>query len=73
MTDTVQSNRFLLNADEVAHRLNISRTSLYQWLSSGRIPSPIRLGRHSLWRAEEIRQWVAAGCPPRSRWKPSLN
>jgi len=45
----------------------------YQWLASGRVPSPVKLGRRALWRFDEIRQWVAAGCPPRSRWKPTLN
>jgi hypothetical protein len=29
------------------------------------IPRPIRMGRTPLWPYEELRAWVAAGCPDR--------
>ena len=60
----------LLDAAGLARLLSVSRSALYQWLASGRVPSPVKLGRRALWRLDEIRRWVAAGCPPRSRWKP---
>jgi predicted DNA-binding transcriptional regulator AlpA len=70
MSDT---EPLLLDAAGLARLLSVSRSGLYQWLASGRVPSPVRLGRRALWRAGEIRQWVDAGCPPRARWKPTLN
>jgi predicted DNA-binding transcriptional regulator AlpA len=39
------------------------------WDAAGRIPRPIRIGRSTLWRAEELRAWVAAGCPCRREWE----
>jgi excisionase family DNA binding protein len=60
--------RLLLNAREVAQLLNVSRSTIYALHSAGRIPLPVRLGRAVRWRADELREWVAAGCPPRNRW-----
>jgi hypothetical protein len=34
-----------------------------------RIPAPIRLGGRTLWRTEELRLWVEAGCPGRKEWE----
>ena len=60
--------RLLLNASEVAQLLNVSRSTIYALRSSGCIPLPVRLGRAVRWRADELREWVAAGCPSRNRW-----
>ena len=62
------SERLLLKADEAAHLLGISRGHFYSLHSSARVPYPIRLGRCVRWRAEELREWVRAGCPPRHKW-----
>jgi predicted DNA-binding transcriptional regulator AlpA len=39
------------------------------WDAAGRIPRPIRIGRSTLWGLEELREWVAAGCPTRDQWE----
>jgi prophage regulatory protein len=39
------------------------------WDSTGRIPRPIRIGRTTYWRPEELQAWVAAGCPDRETWE----
>jgi predicted DNA-binding transcriptional regulator AlpA len=39
------------------------------WDSAGWIPRPVRIGRSTLWRADELRCWVASGCPRRSEWE----
>ena len=36
--------------------------------SSGRCPLPVRLGRRTLWRADELADWCKAGCPARDRF-----
>ena len=47
-------------------------TSLRTWRSwdvGGRIPQPVRMGRSLYWRLEELKAWVAAGCPDRVTWQ----
>jgi predicted DNA-binding transcriptional regulator AlpA len=39
------------------------------WDAAGWIPRPVRIGRSTLWRADELRDWVAAGCPRRTEWE----
>ena len=39
------------------------------WDAAGWIPRPVRIGRSTLWRADELRDWVAAGCPRREEWE----
>jgi predicted DNA-binding transcriptional regulator AlpA len=35
---------------------------------SGLCPLPIRMGHSLRWRIDELRQWLAAGCPTCERW-----
>jgi predicted DNA-binding transcriptional regulator AlpA len=54
----------LINAEELARLLNTSERSIWRYVSAGDIPKPVRLGRGTVrWRYEEIREWIAAGCP----------
>ena len=39
------------------------------WDAGGRIPRPVRIGRSTLWRTDELREWIAAGCPCREQWE----
>lgn len=39
------------------------------WDAGGRIPRPVRVGRSTLWRVEELHAWIAAGCPTREHWE----
>ncbi len=58
----------LLTPDDMCQLLGISRRTLLRWISSGRVPAPIRVGSEGRpllrWPAEVIQQWLAAGCPP---------
>jgi len=62
------SDKLLLSATEAAAVLGISRSALYALHSSGRLPLPVKLGRRTLWRFEELRTWVLADCPSREKW-----
>lgn len=62
-------DKLLLSAGEAASVLGISRSALYALHSSGRLPLPVKLGRRTLWRAEELRNWTRAGCPTRKNGK----
>jgi len=58
----------LLDAKALAHLLGVARCTVWSWLSSGRIPSPVRIGGTVRWRRDEIEAWIIAGAPPRERW-----
>lgn len=58
----------LITAEEVVELLHVGRSTWYRHVSSGHTPAPVRLGRSVRWRRDELLAWVAAGCPPRSKW-----
>ena len=65
-----QIEPLLVSPDEAARLLGIGKTTFYQFCSSGRIgPMAIKFGRRSLFRLDELREWVAADCPPRVKWQ----
>lgn len=59
----------LLTAKEAAAHCRKSLRTWRTWDAAGLIPRPVRIGRSTLWRASELREWVAAGCPRRSEWE----
>jgi predicted DNA-binding transcriptional regulator AlpA len=67
VTETVEP--LLLPAEVAACLCGRSRASWWRDHAADRVPAPIRLGGRTLWRAEELRQWVAAGCPERRTWE----
>ena len=64
-----ESERLALPAAEVAKLLGISQRHLWSLNSSGRLPNPLRLGRSARWFLPELRAWLAAGAPERSKWE----
>jgi len=61
----------LLRAVQAAEVCGTSVRTWRIWDSTGKIPQPIRIGRVTFWRYDELRAWVAAGCPDRARWEAS--
>jgi excisionase family DNA binding protein len=53
----------LLDVSQVAALLNCSKRTVYRLADSGRMPRPLKLGSLVRWRAGEVRQWIADGCP----------
>lgn len=60
-----KSEPALLTAKDVACLCQLSLSVFYKHLSTGKIPLPIRIGGVTRWRAQDITQWIEAGCPPR--------
>jgi len=61
----------LIPPAEAATALGVSRAMFYRLAADGRLgPLPIRFGRRTLYRAEELRAWVGHDppCPSRSVW-----
>lgn len=59
----------LLTARQAATACGKSLRTWRTWDTAGWIPKPVRIGRSTLWRADELRAWVAAGCPRRAEWE----
>lgn len=53
----------LITIDEFAKLLKVSKRTLWRWVSGGSVPSPLRLGGTVRWPLDQIRKWIAAGCP----------
>lgn len=58
-----------LTADQLAILLYVSRSKVWDWNSSGRIPAPaLRIGKVVRWYRPDITDWTKRGCPSRDRW-----
>jgi predicted DNA-binding transcriptional regulator AlpA len=53
----------LIDSRKAAKLLNVSERKLWEMWNSGKMPKPARIGRVVRWGYEELRAWVAAGCP----------
>jgi len=59
----------LVSAKRAAQLCAKSLRTWRTWDSAGLIPRPVRIGRSTLWRVDELKEWVAAGCPRRGDWE----
>ena len=59
----------LMTASELAAALRLSVRAVWRDLASGRIPTPLKIGCATRWRAQKIEVWISAGCPPRVKWE----
>lgn len=48
----------LVNSDQLAEMLGITRKGLYHALDAGQLPSPVKIGNRLRWRIEDIEQWL---------------
>ena len=63
------NDRALLLRDVgAAQLLGVHRATLRRLVAQELAPPPCRLGGSIVWRVDELRAWVAAGCPPMRRW-----
>ena len=59
----------LLTIKQVARLLGVCRATACRLNSDGRLPRPIRFGRAVRWDFSVLKDWIAAGAPPRERWE----
>ncbi len=60
---------YLVSAAEAARLCGVSRSLWWALHSSGQVPLPVKVSHRTLWRADELRAWVTAGCPAREKWE----
>ena len=68
-TTTASIEPLAVDANRAASLCGVSVRFWWALHSSGRCPSPLRLGRAVRWRTDELRDWLSAGAPPRDRWQ----
>jgi predicted DNA-binding transcriptional regulator AlpA len=59
----------LVTAKVAAEMCGKSLRTWRAWDAAGRIPRPVKIGRSTLWRVDELRAWVADACPRREVWE----
>ena len=59
----------LVSANDLAKLLRLSVRSIRALDASGRLPRPLRVGGSVRWKLAEVRDWIAADCPPRQVWE----
>ena len=68
-SDMDMDSPLLLNARQAAALCGKSLRTWRSWDAAGVVPRPVRIRRCALWRADELRAWIAAGCPDRQQWE----
>jgi excisionase family DNA binding protein len=53
----------LITVDELSKLLGMSKRTVWRLLSVGQVPRPVRIGRSTRWRLDEVRRWIDLGCP----------
>jgi predicted DNA-binding transcriptional regulator AlpA len=59
----VHADPLLVSVDELSRMLGISPRSIWRRLSAGELVEPVRIGNCTRWRLDEVKAWIAAGCP----------
>lgn len=57
------SGPLLITVEEFAELMQLSVRTIWRLNSSGQVPKPVRIGGTVRWRLEEVRNWIAEGCP----------
>jgi predicted DNA-binding transcriptional regulator AlpA len=58
-----------LGAAGSARLVGVSEANWWRLHAAAKVPRPTKLGGKTLWKTTEIRDWVAAGMPPRREWE----
>jgi prophage regulatory protein len=57
----------ILRRHTVEERTGLARSTIYQWISEGRFPKPVRLGGRAVgWPEDEIDAWLNSRITMRS-------
>ena len=69
MPELIIEKSALMNAVELARRLNIGERTLWRMRSSGRLPREVQIGRIIQWVRSEVEAWIEAHCPDQAAWE----
>ncbi len=57
----------MLNVNDLAALLRVSVRTVWRLRSAGRLPKPVEIGGSIRWNEDTVRDWIAAGCPDKSK------
>ncbi len=70
MNSKTEFQPLAVSTAEAAELLGVSERHLANLNADGRLgPKPVRLGHSVRWPVDELRAWLAAGCPHREQWQ----
>jgi predicted DNA-binding transcriptional regulator AlpA len=60
---------FAVDAQGAARLCGVCRAQWWKLHAAGKVPLPVYLGTKApRWVTDELREWLAAGCPERLMW-----
>ena len=59
----------LLNVRDVARCLRMSVRATWRANAAGFLPRPLKIGKATRWREDEISRWLQSDGPPRDVWE----
>lgn len=68
-TSSENNDAQLMTVGDVARSLRLSVRATWRANAAGFLPRPLKVGRATRWRSEEISDWVRAGMPVRAVWE----
>lgn len=61
----------LVTKQELLNELRLSERALESWVSSGRFPAPVRIGRRAYWSRAAIEHWKELTFAYQLQFRPS--
>ena len=68
---TLHLEPLLISARQAAAMCGRSERTWRSWDCAHLVPRGVSIGRSRLWRVDELREWITAGCPRRADWELS--
>ena len=59
----------LISARQVSSILGISARTVWRLRAASQLPRSLEIGKSVRWKAEEIVEWIDAGCPCLDDWE----
>lgn len=69
MPNQLTTQPLAVSARQLAGMLDLSVRTIRTMDAAGKLPRGVRFGRSVRWPVDELRDWLAAGCPDRASWE----
>jgi len=70
--ETLPIEPLIVRTEQAAALCGLSVSTWYEYMSAGRTPPSIKLGKARLWRLDILKMWCRADCPPLDRFMEIL-
>jgi hypothetical protein len=59
----------LVDTEQAAAACGVGRATWFRLKSASKTPAPVKLAGRVLYRVDDLKLWVALGCPPRKEFE----